>query len=101
MGSAGSTVQIQPRHQGTDPPTECRHVAFLKRNRKKNSIFCVSKLGLYASFENFLGYILKDKGLYADWQMWRTDNVTIQDLEAGIEFSDFANQKLYLILLVL
>ena len=44
---------------------------------------CKSNAGLHSSFEAFLGYVLKDKGLYLDWQLWKTDNVTEEDIETG------------------
>jgi hypothetical protein len=42
---------------------------------------CKSNAGLHSSFEAFLGYVLKDKGLYLDWQLWKTDLVDQQAVQ--------------------
>ena len=39
--------------------------------------------GLYESFEAFCGYLQKDRGLYADWQLERTESVTDDMLQIG------------------
>ena len=39
--------------------------------------------GLYESFEAFSGYLQKDRGLYADWVLERTDNITDDMLQIG------------------
>ena len=40
--------------------------------------------GLYESFEAFSGYLQKDRGLYADWDLQRTDSVSDGILQIGL-----------------
>ena len=50
---------------------------------------CRPGAGLHASFENFSGYILKDRGLYQGWFLWHTGNVTDDDCEIGTHLDCF------------